>query len=289
MRVLEAVRHHITSIRRNIFSKGMKDNRARNQVKILIDNMLERVHRAKEEHGMSRWAHMDPTTPEFGSYSHICATYEAYGYICLGHLLENNEKNKNMEIGYYEKARDIFNSAGVEEQSKQMTDAINRARANYEGGDVVALESTRRYYYQKLKTEGENSEETIMAGLLYASSLHCSFFAIEAERFAARLAAISHQIFGPEYRCTKMSVGVLTKCRKRFITTLYAESFNDAPQVRQLQALRYVNNDEDCIVIRDEDDEGEPFSLPRSVFFPTLGCPVICHGLVNASHLNGKL
>ncbi len=86
-----------------------------------------------------------------------------------------------------------------------------------------------------------------------------------------------------------MSVGVLTKCRKRFITTLYAESFNDAPQVRQLQALRYVNNDEDCIVIRDEDDEGEPFSLPRSVFFPTLGCPVICHGLVNASHLNGKL
>lgn len=86
-----------------------------------------------------------------------------------------------------------------------------------------------------------------------------------------------------------MSVGILTKCRKRFIITMFAESFNEAFRVRQLQALHYENDGEDCIVTSDEEGEGEPFSLPCAVFFPTLGCPVICHELVNASHLNGKL
>ena len=63
--------------------------------------------------------------------------------------------------------------------------------------------------------------------------------------------------------------------------------------------LRYDNDGEVCIVtgpIMDNDssgenkgDEGQPFGIPRTSVSPAIGCPVICHGLVNAAHLNGKL
>jgi len=39
---------------------------------------------------------------------------------------------------------------------------------------------------------------------------------------------------------------------------------------------------------RRQDDE-RTFHVESSLIFPTAGCPVICHGLVDAPHLNGKL
>ena len=63
--------------------------------------------------------------------------------------------------------------------------------------------------------------------------------------------------------------------------------------------LRYDNDGEVCIItgpITDNDplgekegDEGQPFGIPSTSVSPAIGCPVICHGLVNAAHLNGKL
>ena len=35
--------------------------------------------------------------------------------------------------------------------------------------------------------------------------------------------------------------------------------------------------------------EGQICGIPSVAVIPAMGCPVICHGLMNASHLNGKL
>ena len=60
------------------------------------------------------------------------------------------------------------------------------------------------------------------------------------------------------------------------------------------QALQYENNGDIFIVTgpitepRIEDDE-RILHVASDLIFPDKGCPVICHGLVSASHLNSKV
>jgi hypothetical protein len=66
------------------------------------------------------------------------------------------------------------------------------------------------------------------------------------------------------------------------------------PDDKQFQALQYENDGEICVVTgpinqpRQEDDE-RIFHVANNLVIPAKGCPVICHGLVSASHLNGEL
>ena len=85
----------------------------------------------------------------------------------------------------------------------------------------------------------------------------------------------------------------------RSIHVLSSESVDEAFEATRYHALRYDNDGEVCIItgpITDNDplgekegDEGQPFGIPSTSVSPAIGCPVICHGLVNAAHLNGKL
>jgi hypothetical protein len=48
--------------------------------------------------------------------------------------------------------------------------------------------------------------------------------------------------------------------------------------------------DEICIIIDlIKDDEEQPFGVASKLIYLDISCPVICHGLINAPHLNGKL
>ena len=85
----------------------------------------------------------------------------------------------------------------------------------------------------------------------------------------------------------------------RSIHVLSSEPDDEAFEATRYHALRYDHDGEICIVtgpIMDNDSsgeneggEGQPFGIPRTSVAPAVGCPVICHGLVNAAHLNGKL
>jgi hypothetical protein len=62
------------------------------------------------------------------------------------------------------------------------------------------------------------------------------------------------------------------------------------------QALRYENGGEICVVTgpivnvtSPIADEGQMFRVESAMVLPKPHCPVICYGLINASHLNGKL
>jgi hypothetical protein len=41
--------------------------------------------------------------------------------------------------------------------------------------------------------------------------------------------------------------------------------------------------------IVDENNERRMFRVESATVLPKSGCPVLCYGLINASHLNGKL
>jgi hypothetical protein len=69
------------------------------------------------------------------------------------------------------------------------------------------------------------------------------------------------------------------------------------PEINKtFQALRYENEGKTCIVIvmgpitepRQVEDE-TLHHIANNLVIPSKGCVVICHGLVNASHLNGEL
>jgi len=75
-------------------------------------------------------------------------------------------------------------------------------------------------------------------------------------------------------------------CKTCYVTAMPTNSL--------FQTLPYKDDGEICIVTgpiikpRQVDDEQE-YHFANDLIFPTSGCPVICRGLVSASHLNGKL
>jgi len=87
-------------------------------------------------------------------------------------------------------------------------------------------------------------------------------------------------------RSTVEADKLLKECKERRVAVLpHGESF---------QALRYENDGEICVVQgpitkpRQVDDEMVQ-RIANNLMIPKLGCAVICHGLVSASHLNGEL
>ncbi len=60
-------------------------------------------------------------------------------------------------------------------------------------------------------------------------------------------------------------------------------------------ALRYENDGQNLIfagpfqTYDDDEEEWKTFCIASALAVPMPGCTIICHGLSNASHLNGKL
>ncbi len=294
MRVMEALRLQIQSYFGN-FPRWRGDEKQ--LVENLTHRLLELVDRAKDEHDMKGWVHMAPTSEKFQNYRHFRSRYEAYGYVFFGqlHFWDERKKSKDIEIGHYKKARDIFKSVGMEKDEKKMSDLIDQARALCEGDAVGHLACTKKMYNNALRDCGENSEQTIEVGVSYASGLRLANFSIEAERLVMKLAANSRQVYGNEHQCSKISVRLLNDCRRRFVHHSSTELGGNAFQALRYQALHYENDGEDCIISGPVIPGFEFFvdydewPVATSSIFPAIGCPVICHGLVNASHLNGKL
>jgi hypothetical protein len=111
-----------------------------------------------------------------------------------------------------------------------------------------------------------------------------------------KLSAASRQIFGEEYKCTKQAIDFLNECKTHFVLMAKPESDYNAFLPSQYKALRYKNDEQVCIITgpladsnRVKDGEGESFCIPSKSIFPETGCPVVCHGLLNAPHLRSMV
>jgi hypothetical protein len=114
----------------------------------------------------------------------------------------------------------------------------------------------------------------------------CSWSRTQSERLIVKLAASSHRVHGPGHNCSISLDEKVKECKSRYVIVM--------PDDKRFQALRYKNDGGICVVTgpitqpRLEDDE-RIFHVANNLKIPDKGCPVICHGLVSASYLNGEL
>ena len=238
--------------------------------------------------------------------------YEAYAYYKqLGRRARNSGGGLEIEMMRLKRARAIYNLVGMNEEFQQMdtfismyTDTPNKQAANdgYASSSTVTssiispaltnsmLHISSEMYKRFQHIHGIDSTDTIKAGLNYAKALQ-SVTCIEAERLVTKLAAISRRVHGPDHKITTESDKLLKECKVRYVLVL--------PEKHKIfQALRYENDGEICVVTgpitmpeRNKDDE-RTYRVENNLIVPTefcTMCPVICHGLVSASHLNGEL
>ena len=107
MKVMEALRRQIGSNLSAATGKETMD--AKDKIENLIHKLLALVDQAKEEHDMSEWVQMAPTTYEFKRYKFISLLFEAFGYQNLAqiYVLDQSEEGTKTQIDYYSRARAI--------------------------------------------------------------------------------------------------------------------------------------------------------------------------------------
>ena len=237
-------------------------------------------------------------------YYKLLCDFEAYAYeqVAAGVFLrDSSEEGFKAMITHYKKARAVYNLVGMKDSAQRMDTLISFVTAKKQAAnDGEALSSTltnsdlgflRNNYKRVINTNGMDSEVTIRSGLLYAKGLRGANLCIKAERLATKLAMISRQVHGPDHNITIESDKLLKECKVRYVLVL--------PEKHKIfQALRYENDGEICVVTgpitmpeRNKDDE-RTYRVENNLIVPTefcTMCPVICHGLVSASHLNGEL
>jgi hypothetical protein len=109
---------------------------------------------------------------------------------------------------------------------------------------------------------------------------------LEAERIIIKVATASHQVHGQQHKTTMMADKILKICKERYVLVL--------PGINKTyQALRYENEGKTCIVMGPITEPGrihdDTIHRVESNLVVPRNCPLICHGLVSASHLNGEL
>ncbi|KAL3798449.1 hypothetical protein ACHAW5_007401 [Stephanodiscus triporus] len=298
--VMHSLRSKIIILNNIMHSKSLYSSQDSGMLKVecetLIKKLLSMVERMKKDEKMDGWVHMPRTSFEY-NFCEMIGVFEAFGYGCFGASmsLDKTEESNNTSIKYFEKARIIYNLFGKKKKSKEMESHIEifrarSAKSNEDDTNVRAtdiFEKLRINYETKLELHGLTSVVTMAAGLDYAKVLLNYNHGIEAERIVMKLVTESCRVHGPEHNCTKSAEELLEVCKERYVMVLPYRG-------NLFQALRYENDGEICVLTgplaepRKADDE-RMLQVASDLIRPTFGCPVICHGLVSASHLNGKV
>ena len=289
---IEALKHFKpkSSIDKAIFNENITSH---------INKLLSLVDQAKKELKMSGWIHMSKDSEEYKYYTILSADYEAFSYSALGGMLmslDHTKEDMTIAIKHMKKARAIYNLVDMKKQANQQDANIAVAndqmlQANVQSHEVssagrsIALQNLKSLYESHLNENGMNPEHTISIGLSYARNLFNAFHRIEAERLVTKLSTVSRRVHGSEHNITIEANELLDSVKGRLVILHVCES-------KMFQALRYENDGEFCVVqgpitIPRKKDNERMYRFESILLLPA--CPVICHGLISASHLNGEL
>lgn len=150
------------------------------------------------------------------------------------------------------------------------------------------LKISRDVYAICVSKDGGGATDTINTGINLASRLQELYYTIEAERLLLKLAATSRRVHGPSHDLTMRVESCLKEAKMRIVISM-------TPSGKKVfQALRWEGGGKNCtiqgpIVWPRNEQEETTFTVPTKSFVPNNGCPVVCHGLKKAAHLNGKL
>ena len=290
MKVMESLRLKIVALLMlNDFSNDVADEKRR-----IINHLLSMVDQTKKDYKMSRWIHMPKDSEEYQYYRFLHGNYEGFAYEMLGVIAYRAKESMMITITHFKKARAIYNLVGEKEYVQRVEGKIDGVTAKMQSNDQnlstkaasAVLPAACSIYENNLNRKGVDSEETIRTGLCYSKQLWEANHCIEAERLTAKLTTISRRVLGPEHKVTVDADVLLEKCKERYVLVL--------PDAEPFQALRYENEGEICVVTGPitkprRIDEERIHCVESHLIHPAVGCVVICHGLVSASHLNGEL
>jgi hypothetical protein len=266
----------------------------------IVNHLLTMVDQTKKDLKMSGWIHMPKGSEEYEYYSILCGNYEAFAHVHLATMImlsgDTSEESMKTMITHYKKARALSNLVGATDEAKDLDTLISLHTAEKQTGSDQNINSSlaTRSVMQSIKNNYENnviqfgmdSIITIQSGLHHAADLWENDHCIEAERVVTKLTIVSRRVLGPHHKLTIEADEFLKKCKQRSVIVL--------PQNKHFQALRYENDGEICVITgpvampRNLEDE-RVYHVDSHLVIPNNGCPVLCHGLVSASHLNGEL
>lgn len=222
-------------------------------------------------------------------------------------------------LKHYRKARNIYKSIGDTANEKLMETKIATTKSVYEGNRAThkseaGLENDRDMYEHYAKREGEHSLNALNNGIKLVNTLHRLGHNIEGERLVSKIAPMSVRIYGPEHDISKWAVRVLKILKQRPVSVqpqggifynLPCEADGTVVQPQGgiskggfFNALR-CEADGDKYVLgwllgkdasgNDKEPNSETFTVASKDVVFYHGVPVVCHGLKNAAHLNGKM
>jgi hypothetical protein len=221
--------------------------------------------------------------------------------------LDNTVESDRIAIPYFEKARVIYSLLGAE-KAKLMEMNVASLKAHVKRHDTAAtqpqggtssppsaslsmtsiIENAISLHARNIEHHGPTSVYTIESGLNIVKYLYQACRVVEATRLAVKMLADSRRVHGNGHQISMKAEHYLELCSE------YRVGVPKTYGSLCFQALRYEENGNTCIV------QG-PIEDPRRVsnemtlrvasndILPLKGCPVVCHGLVKASHLNGKV
>ena len=135
-------------------------------------------------------------------YSHLEAfAYSVHGCIAID---EGTEESARRAALHFENQLKVNEAVGDDEGIAMAQANIAIAKSEFEDGDSEELPKVSRDVYElRIAQLGEEDELTILAGELYATSLHNANRRGEARDLLTKLLITSKQVLGPQHNTTK--------------------------------------------------------------------------------------
>lgn len=299
------------------------DSIIREDGKKLITKYSALIDAAKQDKTLYRdnWVHMPKSSTEYQYYMLFKMNYEAQGCKFVGKfysIVDRSEESCKLAMKYYKKADIIFKlvfpsmGLGLKSDIASLQARLDGVRSD---NRLISLKEAK-FEYEQAKMIfkdlwnsdmiGRTSEiiSTVGIGENYVRALTAQFHIIEAERLAKEFELKSRRFLGPEHRTTKCVVDLLHHCKKRYVYSLREDirclfiahcifiRKDTNTQITTIQTGQYSGDRyllTGPIADRAEVKGEKELRIACDMVFPCPGCPVVCHGLKSATHLNGKL
>jgi len=232
------------------------------------------------------------TSMEIDTCQHLARLYSA---------IRSPENDKNV-IKYGERALRVCKEAGKLEQAKQVENILEtqkakfrRKHAHIRGEEEYAkIEATvlpeARVSYKISQGEGWSSSDALFRGKNLSHVLLQSGHGIECQRLMTKLVEKSRLVYGPDHPETLSLCSFYDEGIRRNV--LIENLFDKNARPFQMIVVGYANESGDQYVLAGatkKDPPSETVDCGNEMLWIQPGTPVVCKGLVSASHLNGKI
>jgi len=170
---------------------------------------------------------------------------------------------------------------------------IARVKSQYEESNISReehLEYRQCLYEQALANYGEDSRSALSTGPEFAAALREAFHGVEAERLCSKLLAISLRLHGPNHDLSTKNKYAFNRCTERYVIVSKSGALDTKKIYRFLQYKdeNICEVQGPCRKSRDKNEEKKiTVATEDLIFIP--GTPVICHGMEDSDHINGKI